>query len=487
LVAVGGGGGGDAPGTAQVASLSSPGAGNEAPVGLRVLATDGPFAFSNVKSATVDVQRIDLHQTGEGVDAFLTIKEFPEGKELDLVQLRNGITDTLFEGNPPPGSYDEVRIVVLPKQIVIDDQGVERQFNFKVPSGPQTGIKVFIAPAINVTTNLTTDLLLDFDLSRSFEVQGNPATPAGIKGFHFKPVIRAVNTTVAGTLTFQIKSDNGTTDGGDDFFLDGAAFTLTDASGTVAASGSSGPKPGDTTVTGYAFHPGITEGDYTLTLTAPGYDPYEAPVTIRAGNLTDLGVIPMVRTLGMITGSVTTQISPLTGDLLVFAVPEAAVETGSISVLTDNAGSYQITDVPTGDHALTVTKTGYETFQGSGTSAPASDPPVKSNFSLVPLKGDITGKVTDGAAVPVPVQGATVQATIDFGGAVYIIKEATTDAQGVYTLSNLPTAAYNLVAVKGDSTGPVTGPIDILGGGAPMTQDITLPPPPSPPPPPPLP
>ncbi len=33
-------------------------------------------------------------------------------------------------------------------------------------------------------------MTLDFDLEKSFVVQGNPNTAAGIKGFHFKPVVK---------------------------------------------------------------------------------------------------------------------------------------------------------------------------------------------------------------------------------------------------------------------------------------------------------
>jgi hypothetical protein len=439
---------------------------------LRIVATDAPFSFNSVKSATVEIQRIELHEATD--DVFLTVAEFPDGKELDLVRLRNGVTETLFEGNPPPGTYDAVRIIVHPREILIDDNGTERTFiDFKVPSGPQTGIKIFIEPAINVTTTLTTDLVLDFDLSRSFVVQGNPATPAGIKGFLFKPVIRAVNSTVAGTLTFLVRSDNGTTEEAeDDFPLNGAAFTLTDQFGVVFASGSSGINPVDATIEGYVFHPAIPAGDYKLTLEAAGYDPFEAPVTIQKGNLTDLGVILMARTLGMITGTVTTQIIPLEGETLIFAVPEALVAAGGISTLTDNAGAYQLAGLPTGTHDLTIsTKTGYETLQSTGTSAPASDPPVTSDFTLVPLEGTVTGTVTTGAE-NVPVADATVRATMDFGGNTYVIAEATTNAEGMYELT-LPTGSYNLVAVKGDASSvPVL--VDIVGAEGGDPYDVPL-------------
>lgn len=69
-----------------------------------------------------------------------------------------------------------------------------------VPSGAQSGLKIFINPSIEVVGGLTAELLLDFDVSRSFVPQGNMDTPAGIKGFNFTPVIKAANLSTAGRL-----------------------------------------------------------------------------------------------------------------------------------------------------------------------------------------------------------------------------------------------------------------------------------------------
>ena len=51
-----------------------------------------------------------------------------------------------------------------------------------------------------VDGGLTSELLLDFDLSKSFVMRGNLDKPSGIIGFIFKPVIKAVNNTTAGRL-----------------------------------------------------------------------------------------------------------------------------------------------------------------------------------------------------------------------------------------------------------------------------------------------
>ena len=60
------------------------------------------------------------------------------------------------------------------------------------PSGSQSGIKIFIKPELSVSGGLTSDLLLDFDVSSSFVQKSD--------GFNFKPVIKASNLSIAGTL-----------------------------------------------------------------------------------------------------------------------------------------------------------------------------------------------------------------------------------------------------------------------------------------------
>lgn len=433
---------------------------------LRVLVTDAPFSFGDVRSAKVEVQRVDLHRTGDGEDQFETLITFPSGREIDLVQLQNGVTETLFEGNPAPGSYDAARVVVVPKEIVIDDDGTERSFPFKVPSGPQTGIKVFVKPAIDVVSSLTTDLLLDIDLNKSFTVQGNPSTPAGIKGFHFKPVVRAVNTSVAGSLAFGVRSDSGTPlDPADDVALSGASYAVTDSEGQDVATGVSG-------LDGHVLNPAVLAGVYTVTVKAANHDPrtLEA-VTIAAANLTDLGAVTLARTRGVVAGTVTTELLPASGPpALTFAVEGATVSAGGVSASTDGAGSYQIPDLAVGTYVVDVTKAGYEPLSAAGTAWAPGTTPVESDYSLIPLPADVGGVVRDGLGVAVA--GAAVTAAVEFGGTGVPIATATTDGSGHYTLP-LWTGSYEISASLGAISASTT--LDIVGGGGPIGLDLTLP------------
>jgi hypothetical protein len=180
---------------------------SDGPGRLAVKITDSPFPVDLIDSAGVTITKIEIRKAGDNEsNPFIVVSE--DTMTLNLVDLRNGIVEALPEISIPQGNYDLVRLYVSEARLKVKDGGT---FSVKVPSGQQTGIKVFITPGLAVEGGLTSELLLDFDLSGSFVVQGNPMTPAGIHGFIFKPVIKAVNTSTAGRIegvvtdTFKVK------------------------------------------------------------------------------------------------------------------------------------------------------------------------------------------------------------------------------------------------------------------------------------------
>jgi len=165
---------------------------------LSIRITDGPFPMSSVESATVTITKVELRKAGDGVsDGNPFLVAWEGSATFDLLDLRNGVTQDLVGLDLPQGTYDLVRLYVEEAGLKIMDGG---DFSVKVPSGKQTGIKIFINPALEVAGGLTEELLLDFDLSQSFVMRGNMHSPHGINGFIFKPVIRAVNNSTAGRL-----------------------------------------------------------------------------------------------------------------------------------------------------------------------------------------------------------------------------------------------------------------------------------------------
>lgn len=160
---------------------------------LSVKITDDPLNIAMVESATVTISKIEIRQAGanEG-DPFLELPMDPV--TINIFELRNGITEELVNLEVPKGDYDLVRLFVDEASLKLKD--IDEPFNLKVPSGEQTGIKVFIDPVIHVEGGISAELVLDFDLSKSFVMRGHNAQ----NGFIFKPVIRAVNNSTAGRV-----------------------------------------------------------------------------------------------------------------------------------------------------------------------------------------------------------------------------------------------------------------------------------------------
>ena len=165
---------------------------------LSVLLTDAPFPIDMVSAAEVSIDSVVIRHTGESEEGppFITLST--ESETYNLLTLQNGVTATLAELEVPTGEYDLVRLYVEKASITLKNGS---SYDVFVPSGKQTGIKLFIDPPISVQSDLTAELLLDLDVSKSFILRGNLHTPAGINGFNFKPVIRATNLSTAGRIT----------------------------------------------------------------------------------------------------------------------------------------------------------------------------------------------------------------------------------------------------------------------------------------------
>lgn len=219
---------------------------------LKLSITDDPFPVEYIDSAKVTISKVEIRNTDEN-DGYPFIAVFEGEKELNLLELRNGVMAELVEIEVPVGTYDLVRLYVDNASISVKDFST---FELKVPSGAQTGIKIFIDPGLRIEGGLTTELLLDFNLDKSFVLRGNTATPAGINGIIFKPVIRAVNNSYAGTVK--------------GFVRDTASVVIPNAQVWIEKDTTIATAYSDST--GYYAIPGIPEGFYSLFSTKENYD-----------------------------------------------------------------------------------------------------------------------------------------------------------------------------------------------------------------------
>ena len=238
---------------------------------MSIQLTDAPFPHDLVAEANVTLFKIDArNKDGETDDSFVVLME--QEMEINLLDLTNGITETVVNTEVPVGAYDLVRVYVKGVNVVLTDGTTYR---LDVPSGEQTGIKVFIKPDVTVTGNISADLLLDFDVSRSFVPKGNSNDIADINGFNFKPVIKASNLTTAGSLAGMVTSIQEETAVG----MEGAQVSIfaADTLNTTTF----------TDETGAYMVMGLLSGDYDVTVDLEGYDVQSAEdIEIVAGNKT---------------------------------------------------------------------------------------------------------------------------------------------------------------------------------------------------------
>ncbi|MEX0985993.1 MAG: DUF4382 domain-containing protein [Bacteroidales bacterium] len=241
---------------------------------LKLSITDAPFPLEYIDSANVTITKVEVRAQADTTETdtvdseFFTVME--ESRTFNLLELRNGVMEVLGEIDLEEGNYDLIRVYV--EEASLSVAGGET-FNLMVPSGSQTGIKVFVTPAISINDGMTSEVLLDFSLERSFILKGNMDTPAGIIGFNFVPVIRAVDLAATGTVSGMVSDTAMNAIGNASVWI---------SQDTVIASAM-------TDTTGYYAIPGITAGTYTLSATAAGYDTLTVnDVVVNAGSLTEV-------------------------------------------------------------------------------------------------------------------------------------------------------------------------------------------------------
>jgi hypothetical protein len=115
------------------------------------------------------------------------------------------VTANLGGSNLPVGSYKSFRLVIDADKssITMNDNSKP---DIKWPSAGKNGIKIILDKPFDVTTG-TTNLLIDFDVGRSFVVRGNSISQNGLL---FKPVIHATTQQSTGAISGTVRGDNAT-------------------------------------------------------------------------------------------------------------------------------------------------------------------------------------------------------------------------------------------------------------------------------------
>ena len=231
---------------------------------------DAPYPVDLIESVEINVQAIAVHVAGDG-DGWEQLGFTP--RSFDLLDLQNGVTAELVDAEVPVGDLDEIRLLVSSGEITLTDG---RMMTLTVPSGSSAGLKIKVRPPIAVVGDLTSEVLLDMDVSRSFlAIPSAPERAEDIESFHFSPVVRAANLATTGSVSGFVVSDEGTPVTDDD-------QPLGDATVLVHAGADSSTAFTDST--GYYRVLGLEPGIWQVEAEAAGFSAATTPVEVFAGN-----------------------------------------------------------------------------------------------------------------------------------------------------------------------------------------------------------
>lgn len=180
------GGGGDSAGTGT----------------LRTAMTDAPSCGYDNVFVTVDRIRVNNNANADANGAGWSEVVLDRPRQIDLLNLQNGVIEELGQVTLPVGRVQQVRLVLVdnatadpadidfdpdanpalaPNHVVFSAGGTE---DLKTPSGQQSGVKINVG--IDVAAGQTADLLLDFDACKSVVKAG------GSGNYLLKPVLAAI-------------------------------------------------------------------------------------------------------------------------------------------------------------------------------------------------------------------------------------------------------------------------------------------------------
>lgn len=252
---------------------------------LTIELTDAPFPHELIAEANVTIYKVEARkksEENEDTDSETSEEETEDGSyvvlmeeelQVNLLTLTNGVTETLVDIEIPAGSYDLFRVYMKGVNVVLNDEAATT-FDLKVPSGEQSGLKIFVEPALVVTSGLSSDLLFDFDVCRSFVARGNIKN-SSFNGFNFKPVIKVSNLTTAGTLFGEIT----TMDMEASVPLEGVQVSILQGEEVITTT--------LTDLSGGYMVMGLDAGTYDIVVEIADYDTQTIEgITITAGNKT---------------------------------------------------------------------------------------------------------------------------------------------------------------------------------------------------------
>lgn len=233
----------------------------------------------------------------------------------NLLELVNGVVAALGTTDLAAGTYNQMRLLLHDEpddslnlfddphpwpQYLIDEDGDAQEM--KVPSGYQTGIKL-VHPFV-IENNLTTELILDFDVARSVVKAGNSGK------YLLKPTIKVIGTYNRATVSGVVTDDDTPTPNPIERAMVTAWYEDADGNWIAAMSTLTDADGGYTLYLGLGGDVEQESKEYQIVALAEGYNPgcrllqVEMGRTYSGEDAVDFVLSP-VEMVGTVSGTVT--------------------------------------------------------------------------------------------------------------------------------------------------------------------------------------
>jgi hypothetical protein len=173
----------------------------------KVLLTDAPFPFDSVQSAKVYIIRIAVStrsDTGSSADSMHWVTVAEPHRQIDLLTLQQGLTDSLGTGELTADQYRAVLVTINNDS----SEGIRWKngslADVRWYGSGNASYASFVEAPLNVPDTGAV-IVLDFDVGQSFQFNN-----WGDGKFDFFPTIRAVNRAATGNIAGTVTSDAST-------------------------------------------------------------------------------------------------------------------------------------------------------------------------------------------------------------------------------------------------------------------------------------
>jgi hypothetical protein len=285
LSACGGGGGGSTPAAAPAATMGT----------LAVAMTDAPACGFDAVNVTVAKVRVNKSASAGETDSGWTDITLATPKKVNLLNLTNGVLETLGQTSLEAGQYNQIRLVLdanasgSANTVLVT--GAKAEQPLETPSAVQSGIK--LVGSFNVEAGARSDVVIDFDACKSVVARGKTS-------YALKPVVKMIPAAINGISGFVAPS----------LLANGVTVSAQQNGNIVSAT-----------------TPNANTGEFFLSRLAPGS--YDVVITANNSAAAVVGAVPVASTTS--TTALSTAAAPI-------ALPASTVGTigGTVTMTPPN-------------------------------------------------------------------------------------------------------------------------------------------------------